>query len=406
MMGIYPEVLAPHSISVQRTGATSESLHWTGGIVPYKWSRHYPYSGSHKAIILQAMKKMENVSCIRFVESNRSDEEYFILLVPGFLNDCKSNVGRQKGGQRLFLSAGCISIGTAQHELMHALGFLHEQARHDRDDYVEIVKGNIQRGMEQNFRKFPHEITTSFEEEYDFGSLMHYTRFAFAKRDKEDPTKPVGPTIIPKPQYKGKTLGREDGLSEADIRKLNRMYGCRTETTSTPATCVSSSTSTKQYRSTAAPSSTSTFRPLEGRTSLTSRFMLPPKLQVPSVREWKLGESFAVGDEVSFRGKIYTVLQAHTADAANWTPDQVPALFAEIPLDLVTRNVYSPGRPASLLLDLSENNKSARKWQRGARFFLGERVSHAGKMYKVLQPHTANSANWTPDQVPALFLRI
>ena len=34
--------------------------------------------------------------------------------------------------------------GTGTHELMHALGFYHEQARPDRDDWVYIAKGNVQ----------------------------------------------------------------------------------------------------------------------------------------------------------------------------------------------------------------------------------------------------------------------
>lgn len=42
---------------------------------------------------------------------------------------------------------GCVYTGTVQHEILHALGFHHEQVRSDRDDFVSILTQNIQSGQ-------------------------------------------------------------------------------------------------------------------------------------------------------------------------------------------------------------------------------------------------------------------
>lgn len=44
------------------------------------------------------------------------------------------------------LDNGCVFPHIVKHELMHAVGFYHEQSRTDRDDHVVIHSNNIQRG--------------------------------------------------------------------------------------------------------------------------------------------------------------------------------------------------------------------------------------------------------------------
>lgn len=47
------------------------------------------------------------------------------------------------------MKTGCMSKGAIQHEMNHALGFLHEQARSDRDNYVKIMWEYIMAGMSE-----------------------------------------------------------------------------------------------------------------------------------------------------------------------------------------------------------------------------------------------------------------
>ncbi|OWA55044.1 putative Zinc metalloproteinase nas-14 [Hypsibius exemplaris] len=84
-------------------------------------------------------------------------------------------IGRQnQGRQPLNLESGCWTKSTIQHELMHALGFFHEHARADRDEYIEIVSANIERGQENNFLSWDNKTITAFGLPYDFDSILHY----------------------------------------------------------------------------------------------------------------------------------------------------------------------------------------------------------------------------------------
>ena len=59
---------------------------------------------------------------------------------------CFSAIGRQGGKQRISVGEGCEYKGTVMHEMMHALGFFHEQSRTDRDDYVMVLWWNVEPG--------------------------------------------------------------------------------------------------------------------------------------------------------------------------------------------------------------------------------------------------------------------
>ena len=45
---------------------------------------------------------------------------------------------------QVYLAEGCWRKGTVLHEIMHSLGFFHEQSRPDRDAEVMIMYENIQ----------------------------------------------------------------------------------------------------------------------------------------------------------------------------------------------------------------------------------------------------------------------
>lgn len=76
---------------------------------------------------------------------------------------------------------GCVHVGIAVHEMLHASGFWHEQSRPDRDQFVSIHWENIMPGLENNFARYSRAEVDTLSLAYDTGSVMHYAANAFSK---------------------------------------------------------------------------------------------------------------------------------------------------------------------------------------------------------------------------------
>jgi hypothetical protein len=71
------------------------------------------------------------------------------------------------------------------HELLHALGFFHQQSASNRDEFVKILWQNIKSGTEHNFNKYTANVVTDYGVEYDYSSVMHYSRKAFSRNNMD-----------------------------------------------------------------------------------------------------------------------------------------------------------------------------------------------------------------------------
>ena len=69
-----------------------------------------------------------------------------------------------------------FQLGTVVHEMMHTLGFVHEQSRPDRDEHVTILWNNIKPGYKHDFVKWSWDLVDTESVPYDVGSVLHYSK--------------------------------------------------------------------------------------------------------------------------------------------------------------------------------------------------------------------------------------
>uniref|UniRef100_A0A3Q1FIE0 Metalloendopeptidase n=1 Tax=Acanthochromis polyacanthus TaxID=80966 RepID=A0A3Q1FIE0_9TELE len=177
--------------------------------IPYVVSRQFSSFEIRK--ITNAMNAFTRSTCIRFKQRAR---EYSYISIEN-QRGCFSALGMNGGKQVLSLNRqGCLYHGIIIHELIHALGFQHEQTRSDRDSYVRINWQNMNPQMGNNFQK---QNTNNLNTPYDYSSIMHYGRTAFSINGRD--------TITPIPNANVQ-IGQRRGMSRWDVKRINLLYRC------------------------------------------------------------------------------------------------------------------------------------------------------------------------------------
>jgi len=182
-------------------GIVGEEYRWPTDTIPYVVT-----DKSLRPMVEAAIAHWRQHTPFKFVE--RTTEGDYISFKR--LNGCYSQVGRRGKEQVISLGTGC-SVGSAIHEIGHALGLWHEQSRSDRDNYIEIVWANIDPNQRHNFDK--HVQDGQDLGDYDCDSIMHYPATAFSINGQ--------PTIKVRG---GEPIGQRNGLSKGDIAAIRMMY--------------------------------------------------------------------------------------------------------------------------------------------------------------------------------------
>jgi hypothetical protein len=196
--------------------------------VPVRFGENDDFEGTNQmsdtesdAILvkLRAMEvKLGNI--IRFVvDFDVSGFQDGYIRLGNYGSGCYSYVGRLPSiyqPQVINIGTGCAFTDLVEHEMMHALGFFHEQSRPDRDNYVVVHWDNIPTAAYGNFEIA--ESIDSRDSPYDTRSVMHYDNYAFAI-DGDEPTMSAVDTDHP-------TLGGALTMSSIDITQLRMLYRC------------------------------------------------------------------------------------------------------------------------------------------------------------------------------------
>ena len=179
---------------------------WPTNVIPY----HLQADLSHPERVKEAIALFEGTN-IQFVPYTDQQD---ILVFEESSGLCKSYVGKVGGKQQVWISPECAPREIA-HEIMHALGFVHEQNRTDRDESVAVNFDNIDERYKENFDKLPTDfMKISGQAPFDFESLMLYPPWMFAKNGQSTMQSKVRDhQILP-----------SNTLSKSDIERINLVY--------------------------------------------------------------------------------------------------------------------------------------------------------------------------------------
>jgi len=187
---------------------------WTNGKVPYIIDAGFARSQIHMTALTNAINILQNKTCIRYVKRT-NEAQYLNFKNSGPNGGCYSYVGMAPASyqpQEVAIADWCTSPGTrwysTVHEMVHALGFIHEQCRPDRDSFVNVNMNNPS-SQNVNYQKLPLAVS-KIVTKYDYESIMHY---------------PAQANLLT-PKDARIAIGQRDHLSNCDIAKINRHYNC------------------------------------------------------------------------------------------------------------------------------------------------------------------------------------
>jgi len=180
-----------------------------------KWSNNtvpYVVNGLSQTVrneLQKSIAEWESKTNVRFVP--RTNQSTYVTISSNG-DACNCGVATLgSNGSRGFIRLGTLTTAVVIiHELGHTLGYVHEQNRSDRDNFVIINYQNIQNGRENQFNKSSNQNLSAF----DINSIMMYGSYTFSSNGRPTITDLNG-NVLPR---------RQAAISALDVQGTNRAY--------------------------------------------------------------------------------------------------------------------------------------------------------------------------------------
>ena len=207
--------------------ATYRTNLWINGIVPFEFDANVVANPAWQSAMISAMAVLENAANVHFQQC--PDNECSVLLF-GWVH-IQNSTGNNSPVGRIGLEQTINIVSwnsqyTIVHELLHTLGFYHEQSRADRGTYIQVNCNNVQGGCGGTIfnNNFVIEADATAYGYYDFDSVMHYGQCAFTNGGNcpTDGTQTI--TVLPPNQNQQTLIGQLTHLSALDRATVSFLY--------------------------------------------------------------------------------------------------------------------------------------------------------------------------------------